>query len=361
MWHADKYDPLQAGSIDGTDTVPHDHGIQRAQESKYLPPNDTEDVTSDPFKTIFVGRLNPETTEETLESVFERFGAIQKIRLVRNIVTGDSRGYAFIEYTHERSCQDAYKNANKIMLDDRQILVDFERSRVMEGWIPRRLGGGFGGRKESGQLRFGSRDRPFKRPLHVAGIQAVPEILPEQRYDDCWRRLSLSKSDRLTIQDFSNIRTSVFLSSNPNDDRIENSNYSRSSNASRDASYQNNYNRPGSWNTTPKTHSIIESVHSIRQSEYKLDNSRSTKDYHSKNLYHESKQRYSRSRSPRYRHHSSRYEGKPIYRRSGSRSPSRRQRDDDKVYGTSREKEKEIYKDKIRDRRRSYRGYDERR
>lgn len=27
------------------------------------------------------------------------------------------------------------------------------------------LGGGFGGKKESGQLRFGGRDRPFKKPI----------------------------------------------------------------------------------------------------------------------------------------------------------------------------------------------------
>lgn len=26
-------------------------------------------------------------------------------------------------------------------------------------------GGGFGGKKESGQLRFGGRDRPFFRPM----------------------------------------------------------------------------------------------------------------------------------------------------------------------------------------------------
>jgi U11/U12 small nuclear ribonucleoprotein SNRNP35 len=28
-------------------------------------------------------------------------------------------------------------------------------------------GGGFGGKKESGQLRFGGRDRPFRKPLFV--------------------------------------------------------------------------------------------------------------------------------------------------------------------------------------------------
>ena len=29
------------------------------------------------------------------------------------------------------------------------------------------VGGGFGGKKESGQLRFGGRDRPFKEPMLV--------------------------------------------------------------------------------------------------------------------------------------------------------------------------------------------------
>lgn len=32
------------------------------------------------------------------------------------------------------------------------------------------LGGGFGGKKESGQLRFGGSDRPFKKPI-------VPNII----------------------------------------------------------------------------------------------------------------------------------------------------------------------------------------
>lgn len=32
------------------------------------------------------------------------------------------------------------------------------------------LGGGFGGKKESGQLRFGGRNRPFKKPI-------VPNII----------------------------------------------------------------------------------------------------------------------------------------------------------------------------------------
>lgn len=46
-----------------------------------------------------------------------------------------------------------------------EILIDREFGRTMRGWKPRRLGGGFGGQKESGQLRFGCRYRQWVAPL----------------------------------------------------------------------------------------------------------------------------------------------------------------------------------------------------
>jgi len=87
------------------------------------------------------------------------------MRLVRDVVTKKSRGYAFVEYEHEKDFVQAYTRMNKAVIDGCSILVEYERERVMKGWKPRRLGGGLGGRKESGQLRFGGRDRPFRQPL----------------------------------------------------------------------------------------------------------------------------------------------------------------------------------------------------
>jgi hypothetical protein len=52
-----------------------------------------------------------------------------------------------------------------LRLAGREFIVDIERERVQPGWVPRRYGGGLGGRKESGQLRFGGRVRPFKQPI----------------------------------------------------------------------------------------------------------------------------------------------------------------------------------------------------
>ena len=154
------YDPLMVGSIDGTDEKPHDHGIVRALNANHYKPN-LSNVSSDPHKTLFIGRINYKTSEETLQNVFTRFGSIKSLRLVRDVITAQSKGYAFIEYKHRSDAKKAYHDAFKIIVDDRELLVDFEHDRELSGWVPRRMGGGLGGFKESGQLRFGSRYKPF--------------------------------------------------------------------------------------------------------------------------------------------------------------------------------------------------------
>ena len=159
---AQEYDPLKCGSIDGTDTQVHDRALQRAIAATYRPPNK---VTGNSHNTVFVGRLNHQTSEATLKQIFSTFGKIESVVLVRDIVSGFSKGYAFIEYKDPKSSKHAFEEGNKLNIDGKCILVDYEFGRMMKGWKPRRLGGGFGGKKESGQLRFGCRDRPFKRPI----------------------------------------------------------------------------------------------------------------------------------------------------------------------------------------------------
>ncbi|XP_053188175.1 U11/U12 small nuclear ribonucleoprotein 35 kDa protein [Scomber japonicus] len=161
------YDPLKAGSIDGTDLEPHDRAVWRAMGARYKP---NKGVVGDPLLTLFVARLNPQTTEEKLHQVFSKYGDIQRLRLVRDIVTGFSKGYAVIEYKEERSVVRARRDANKLVVEQHEVFVDFELERTLKGWVPRRLGGGLGGKKESGQLRFGGRDRPFRKPINLGGV-----------------------------------------------------------------------------------------------------------------------------------------------------------------------------------------------
>ncbi|XP_049887647.1 U11/U12 small nuclear ribonucleoprotein 35 kDa protein-like isoform X2 [Pectinophora gossypiella] len=162
--YATEYDPIKIGSIDGTDTEPHDRAILRALHSEYIP---NKQVKGDPHHTLFVARLNPRTSQETVQTEFMKFGKILHCRLVKDIVTGKSKQYAFVEFESSSSMETALQEMHKEYIDGAEILVEREAERRLEGWKPRRLGGGFGGRKESGQLRFGCRDRPFRRPIII--------------------------------------------------------------------------------------------------------------------------------------------------------------------------------------------------
>ena len=114
-----------------------------------------------------MSRLNLKTTKDTIRETFSKYGRIKRLRLVKDIITGYSKGYAFVEFELETDAEEAYQRAHKTSIDCNVIFIDFECERLLKGWKPRRLGGGFGGKKESGQLRFGCRDRPFIKPIQL--------------------------------------------------------------------------------------------------------------------------------------------------------------------------------------------------
>ncbi|KAJ3331652.1 hypothetical protein HDU76_002610 [Blyttiomyces sp. JEL0837] len=115
-------------------------------------PGSDGNVTSDPYKTLFVGRLSYDTTEKQLKREFELYGPVVSVRIVKDKTKDPekSRGYAFVEFERERDLTTAYKEADGVKLDGRRILVDVERGRTVKGWRPRRLGGGLGGTRIGG-------------------------------------------------------------------------------------------------------------------------------------------------------------------------------------------------------------------
>ncbi|KAF9434838.1 small nuclear ribonucleoprotein 35kDa (U11 U12) [Entomortierella beljakovae] len=199
-WYAEKYDPLKAGSIDSTGQEPHDHAIKRAMTNRR--PSGYDNVLTDPKKTLFIGALSTLITSENLKDSLSHYGEIEEVIVIRDKVTGESRRYGFVTFKDQQSAMELFRASRKHTisivfrrhgsktskseyknisqdssqskesgeigadqsLDSTAVLVDFERSRVMKGWIPRRLGGGIGGKKESGQLRFGGGIKPFRFP-----------------------------------------------------------------------------------------------------------------------------------------------------------------------------------------------------
>ncbi|XP_060945321.1 U1 small nuclear ribonucleoprotein 70 kDa [Limanda limanda] len=119
-------------------------------ELKLWDPHNDPNAQGDAFKTLFVARVNYDTTESKLRREFEVYGPVKRIYIVYNKRTGKPRGYAFIEYEHERDMHSAYKHADGKKIDGRRVLVDVERGRTVKGWQPRRLGGGLGGTRRGG-------------------------------------------------------------------------------------------------------------------------------------------------------------------------------------------------------------------
>merc|ERR1712003_524984 len=109
---------------------------------KYDPHGDAN-AAGDPFKTLFVARISYDTTEKKLKREFEVFGSIKKVRMVYD-QKGKPRGYAFVEYEHERDLKNTWEQGDGKKIDGRRVMVDVERGRTVEGWLPRRLGGGRG-------------------------------------------------------------------------------------------------------------------------------------------------------------------------------------------------------------------------
>lgn len=109
------------------------------------------------YNTLFVGRLAFEVTERKLLREMETFGPVKDIKLVRD-KTGRSKGYGFVEYENEDDMKRAYRAADGMKIEGREVVVDVERGHTVPSWLPRRLGGGLGG------TRLGGKDKNVKRP-----------------------------------------------------------------------------------------------------------------------------------------------------------------------------------------------------
>jgi len=65
-------------------------------------PSNDPNSGGDPYKTLFVARVNYDTSESKLRREFEVYGPVRRISVVSNKKNGKPRGYAFVEYEHER-------------------------------------------------------------------------------------------------------------------------------------------------------------------------------------------------------------------------------------------------------------------
>jgi RNA recognition motif-containing protein len=97
------------------------------------------------LKSIFVGNLDFSATEDTIRSLFEPFGAVERVSLMTDRETGRSRGFAFVEMTNSEEAERAMAALNGTMVGGRALNVNEARPRgERSGGGPRGGGGGRG-------------------------------------------------------------------------------------------------------------------------------------------------------------------------------------------------------------------------
>ena len=97
-------------------------------------------------KNIFVGNLSFSTGEAQLQELFSQKGTVDSVTIMRDIQTGRSRGFAFVNMTTEEDAQKAIEGLNSYSLDGRNLNVNEARpKKERPGDFSR---GGRGGRRE---------------------------------------------------------------------------------------------------------------------------------------------------------------------------------------------------------------------
>jgi cold-inducible RNA-binding protein len=82
------------------------------------------------LKNIFVGNLAFSATESAIRSLFEPYGAVDRVSLVTDRDTGRSRGFAFVEMPEALQAEQAITALNGYQLEGRAISVNEARPKA---------------------------------------------------------------------------------------------------------------------------------------------------------------------------------------------------------------------------------------
>jgi len=96
------------------------------------------------MKNIFVGNLSFGATEDSLRSMFEAYGTIDRVNIVTDRDTGQARGFGFVEMSNNAEGDRAIAELNGRELDGRALNVNEARPKEDRG-----SRGGFGGQRRN--------------------------------------------------------------------------------------------------------------------------------------------------------------------------------------------------------------------
>ena len=93
-------------------------------------------------KRLYVGNLSYSTTNASLSELFGEIGEVTSVNLITDRMTGQSRGFAFVEMADDAAATVAVSKLNGRDVDGRALKVEEARPKRDSGFG----GGGGGGR-----------------------------------------------------------------------------------------------------------------------------------------------------------------------------------------------------------------------
>ena len=79
---------------------------------------------------LYVGNLSPSTTEAQILDLFKQSGNVVSCVLIKDKVTGNSKGFAFVEMGSEAEAAKAAADRNGKELDGRPLKVNEAKPRA---------------------------------------------------------------------------------------------------------------------------------------------------------------------------------------------------------------------------------------
>ncbi|HVR10689.1 MAG TPA: RNA-binding protein [Thermoanaerobaculia bacterium] len=111
---------------------------------------------------LYVGNLPYRMTEDQLKEAFEAYGLVASCTIIKDKVTGQSKGFGFLEMPERTEAEAAINGLNGRELMGRKLNVNEARPRTEGGGGAGRSAGGWGGgggASAGRSNRDGGRDR----------------------------------------------------------------------------------------------------------------------------------------------------------------------------------------------------------
>jgi RNA recognition motif-containing protein len=80
-------------------------------------------------RKLYIGNLSYQTEAPELQQLFEQAGTVESVKVMKDMATGRSRGFAFVEMSTDEEAAKAISELNAFQFEGRNLTVNEARPR----------------------------------------------------------------------------------------------------------------------------------------------------------------------------------------------------------------------------------------